>query len=181
MWLHDPGDPDAVKRGDQYMWGPDLLVAPVVEKGAESRRVYLPRGTWIDFWNHKRVSGGVEVDREVDLSTMPIYVRAGTVLPMGPVKQYVNEKTSEPTTLTVFPGSNGSSFLYEDDGESFAYRQGAWMRIAMTWNDATRQLSLRLAGGRLLPPSPRPFIVQVAGASDIKTLTFDGRPVSVRL
>jgi len=181
MWLHNPDDPDAVKRGDQYMWGPDLLVAPVVQESAMSRRVYLPRGTWIDFWNHRRVSGGREVDREVDLMTMPIYVRAGAVLPMGPVKQYVDEPTAEPLTLVVYPGASGSSFLYDDDGESFAYRQGAWMRIAMTWDDTARRLSLRMAGGRMQQPTPRRFIVQLAGASDIQTLEFDGRPVSIRI
>jgi hypothetical protein len=81
----------------------------------------------------------------------------------------------------VYPGADGSSFLYEDDGESFAYRKGAWMRVALTWNDASRRLSVSLAGGRLQPPAPRRFVVQLAGASEGHTLTFDGRPVSVRI
>ena len=73
-------------------------------------------------------SGGRAVDRPVDLATTPLYVRAGTVLPMGPVKQYADEPSDEPTTLVVYPGADGTSMLYEDDGISFAHRRGEWMR-----------------------------------------------------
>src|SRR5207248_1933464 len=72
LWLHDPNDPIALARGDEYLWGPDILVAPVVDKGATSRRLYLPRGAWIDFWTAQRVDGGREIDRAVDLETMPL-------------------------------------------------------------------------------------------------------------
>ena len=88
MWLHYPDDPAAVGRGDQYLWGRDMLVAPVVEKGATNRRLYLPRGAWYDFWTNARAEGGREIDRAVDLETTPLYVRAGAIVPMGPVRQY---------------------------------------------------------------------------------------------
>ena len=91
MWLHHPDDPKAVATGDQYLWGRDLLVAPVVEKGAISRRVYLPRGTWFDFWTEERVEGGRDIERPVDLETMPLYVRAGAVIPLDPIRQYSSE------------------------------------------------------------------------------------------
>ena len=84
LWLHHPDDPAAVARGDEYLWGRDMLVAPVVEKGATTPTLYLPRGTWFDFWTEERVDGGREIDRAVDLATMPLYVRAGAVIPMGP-------------------------------------------------------------------------------------------------
>ncbi len=100
-------DPAAVARGDQYLWGRDMLVAPVVEKGATTRRLYLPRGAWFDFWTEERVDGGREIDRAVDLATMPLYVRAGAVIPMGPVKQYTDEPSDEPMTLVVYPGADG--------------------------------------------------------------------------
>lgn len=74
LWLHYPDDPAAVARGDQFLWGRDLLVSPVVEKGAASRRLYLPRGTWFDFCSEARVEGGREIDRAVDLETMPLHV-----------------------------------------------------------------------------------------------------------
>ena len=91
LWLHFPDDPKAVECGDQYLWGRNVLVAPVVEKGATSRRVYLPRGDWYDFWTGERVEGGREITRPVDLETIPLYVREGSILPLGPVKQFSGE------------------------------------------------------------------------------------------
>ena len=182
LWLHHPDDATAVARGDEYLWGRDLLVAPVVEKGATSRRVYLPRGAWIDFWTEKAEAGGREVDRAVDLATMPLYVRAGSVLPMAPVTQYAEQPTSEPTTLVVYPGADATSFWYDDDGKSFAHRQGAWMRVAMRWQNAARQLTLSLApGGRMLPPGRREVDVRVAGATTARRVVFEGKTVTVKL
>jgi alpha-glucosidase len=181
LWLHDPTDAAAIARGDEYLWGPDMLVAPVVEKGATSRRLYLPRGAWIDFWTEESLAGGREIDKAVDLSTVPIYVRAGAVIPMGPVRQYVDEPSDEPLTLVVYPGADGSSSLYEDDGRTFDYRGGAWMRINMTWRQASRQLSLRLApGSRMLPPATRPINVRLAGTQATTSIRFSGQPIDVR-
>jgi alpha-glucosidase len=182
LWLHYPDDPMAVARGDEYLWGRDILVAPVVEKGASNRRLYLPRGTWHDFWTEERADGGREIDRPVDLATMPLYLRAGAVVPLGPVRQYTDEPSDEPTTLVVYPGTDGRSMLYDDDGSSFDHRRGEWMRVVMRWEDGARRLSLRLApGSRMLPPSPRRFSVRVAGSSDTKPIEFTGRAVEVRL
>ena len=87
LWLHDPDDRGGRARGDEFLWGPNILVAPVTEKGATSRRLYLPRGRWYDFWTGESFEGGREISRAVDLATIPLYVRAGTILPMGPVRQ----------------------------------------------------------------------------------------------
>ena len=182
LWLHHSADPVAVTRGDEYMWGPDMLVAPVVEKGATVRKVYLPRGVWFDFWTNEKLAGGREIDRAVDLSIMPLYLRAGAILPMGPVKQYTSEPSSEPTTLTVYPGARGSGFLYEDDGKSFDYKQGAFTKIAMAWDDVKRTLTLTLAAGsRMLSAEPKAFVVKVAGSKTSKTIRFTGRPLTVQL
>ena len=182
LWLHHPDDATAVARGDEFLWGRDILVAPVVQQGATSRRVYLPRGTWFDFWTNERIEGGREIDRPVDLETMPLYVRAGAVLPLGPVRQYVDQVVDEPTTLVVYPGLNGVSSLYEDDGRTFAYRKGAWMRIDLTWQDGARTLALRLAqGSQMLPPAPRVFTVRLAGTTDGRPVTFTGQPLTIRL
>ncbi|MEZ5319505.1 MAG: glycoside hydrolase family 31 protein [Vicinamibacterales bacterium] len=182
LWLHYPDDAAAVARGDLFLWGRDLLVAPVTEPGATARRVYLPRGRWIDYWTHEAHEGGREIVRAVDLETMPLFVRAGTVLPMDPVRQYTDEPVAEPGTLVVYPGADGASRLYEDDGRSFAYRDGARMTVRFAWNDARRRLSLSLAeGSRMYGASPRTWRVRVAGESAARTVAFDGRPVSVDL
>ncbi len=88
LWLHYPQDAAAVARGDQFLWGRDLLVSPVVEKGATSRRLYLPKGSWFDYWTEERIEGGREIDRSVDLETMPLHVRAGAIVPHAPVREY---------------------------------------------------------------------------------------------
>jgi alpha-glucosidase/alpha-D-xyloside xylohydrolase len=136
LWMHFPDDPKAVNCGDEYLWGKDILVAPVCEKGATTRNVYLPRGDWYDFWTGERTTGGREISRAVDLETMPLYVRAGSILPLGPVKQYVAEKVDEPLSISIYPGADASFLLYEDDGTSFNFRHGEWMGIQMNWDDA---------------------------------------------
>jgi alpha-glucosidase/alpha-D-xyloside xylohydrolase len=181
LWLHYPDDPAAVARSDEYMWGRDVLVAPVTEKGATSRKLYLPHGTWYDFWTEERVEGGREIDRKVDLTTTPLYVRAGAVLPMGPVKQYSDEPVDGPLTLVVYPGTNRITTLYEDDGKTFDYRNGEFMKVEMNWADANRRLNLRLASGRMLPPNRRPIEVRLAGQTTTRSATFEGRPIEIRL
>jgi alpha-glucosidase (family GH31 glycosyl hydrolase) len=178
LWMHFPDDPKAVECGDQYLWGRNMLVAPVVEKGATTRRVYLPRGSWYDFWTQERFEGGREISRPVDLETLPLYVREGSILPLGPVKQFTGEKVDEPLSISIYPGRDGSFLLYEDDGTSFDYRKGEWMGIQMAWDDTRRTLSLQLApGSHLLAPGPRAMTVQLAGAA--RNITFDGKPVQV--
>jgi alpha-glucosidase/alpha-D-xyloside xylohydrolase len=182
LWLHYPDDPNAVARGAEYLWGRDILVAPVVEKGATSRRAYLPRGTWLDFWTEERVEGGREVERPVDLATMPMWVRAGAVVPMGPVKQYVDEPTDAPMTLVVYPGADGSTSWYDDDGLSFNYRKGEWTRVNMTWRNDSRRLTLRLApGSRMLSPALRRFEVRMAGSAKTRIVELTGTSVDVVL
>jgi alpha-glucosidase (family GH31 glycosyl hydrolase) len=182
LWLHHPGDANASARGDQFLWGRDVLVSPVVEKGAATRRLYLPRGKWFDFWTNEILDGGREIERAVDLETMPLHVRAGAILPTGPVKQYVDEAVDEPVTITIYPGADGAFTLYEDDGKSFAYRTGMWMGTEMTWNDAARRLTLRLAAGsRMIPAGRRTFTVRLAGQAAGRTVRFEGRAIDMRL
>ena len=182
LWLHHPDDAAAVARGDQFLWGRDILVSPVVEKGVTSRSLYLPRGAWYDFWTEARVEGGREITREVDLATIPLHVRAGSILPLGPIKEWVEQPASEPMSLVVYPGADGQFSLYEDDGRSFDYRKGEWMRIEMVWRDAGERLTLQLArGARMLPPARREFNVRLAGSKETRRVTFDGKPLEVRL
>ena len=169
----------ASARGDQYLWGRDILVAPIVEKGATSRHLYLPAGAWHDFWTEERHEGGRELTRNVDLETMPLYVRAGAILTLGPVKQYVSEVVDEPLTVQIYPGADGAFTLYEDDGASFDHQRGEWMGIEMRWADRERQLDLRLAAGSKMRPPTRGG--WVASHRDLRDATFTGAPLSVRL
>jgi alpha-glucosidase (family GH31 glycosyl hydrolase) len=181
LWLHHADDPAAVARGDEYLWGRDLLVVPVTEKGAKSRKAYLPRGTWYDFWTEEKLEGGREIVRPVDLATIPLFTRAGAIIPMGPVKQYTDEPVEGPTTLCLYPGADGAFTLYDDDGITSGYRNGDWMGIEMAWDDARRRLTLRLAdGSRLRPPLARDFEVRLVPDKATRAVRFSGEPVEVR-
>jgi alpha-glucosidase len=182
LWLHYPADAAAVSRGDEYLYGRDILVAPVVDKGATSRSLYLPHGTWYDFWTQEKTEGGSEINRKVDLETIPLYVRAGAVIPMGPVKQYTDEAIDGPVTLWVHPGADGTLSLYEDDGKTFDYREHEFMRVNIAWNDKQRRLSMRLAkGSKMLAPMKRNIVVRAAGETVHREVVFDGSPTEVKL
>jgi alpha-glucosidase (family GH31 glycosyl hydrolase) len=179
MWLHYPHDVRARGLGNQFMWGPDLLVAPVFTKGASSRDVYLPKGEWYDWWTNARALGGQSVARAVDLATMPIYVRAGAIVPVDPVRQYTSEPVTEPTTLRVYRGADGQFTLYEDDGISQAYLQGkgSWTRIA--WNDRESQLTIEAGAprGASNVVAERVFKVELLPDGATRQVTYSGKRV----
>jgi alpha-glucosidase/alpha-D-xyloside xylohydrolase len=181
LWLHYPDDAAAVMRSDEYLYGRDLLVAPVVEKGATTRLVYLPAGSWYDFWTHEKLQGGREISKQVDLATIPLFVRAGAILPMGPIRQYTSEPTTEPLAVWIHPGANGAFSLYEDDGHSFNFRKGEFQRIELTWNDAGRRLQIRLAPGSKMLEGKKKIVARVTGESASREITFEGKAVDVKL
>ena len=177
LWLHYPDDPMAVACGNEYLFGKNLLVAPVVEKGEAIRQVYLPKGSWYDFWTNERIEGGREVRREVDLETIPLYVRAGSILPLGPVKQYTSEPVDQPVGVSIHPGADSSFLLYEDDGISFKHRKGEWMGIQMSWNDAKRSLILDLEPGSRMLMSSRNLEIKMG--QETRPVRFDGNPIKI--
>lgn len=145
LWIAFPKEEKALAAGDQYLFGDYFLVAPVLEPGATRRTIYLPAGTWWDYWKVQRVDGGMEVTRDVDLATIPLYVPAGAIIPFGPLRQYAMEPSGEPVTLRIYPGADGRFNWYEDDGLSFRYRQGEFMRIECAWQESSRRLTLTLS------------------------------------
>jgi alpha-glucosidase/alpha-D-xyloside xylohydrolase len=181
LWLHYPDDRIACARSDEYLWGRDLLVAPVTKRGATSRDVYLPRGRWVDFWTEASHEGGHEIARDVDLGTLPLFVRAGTILPLDPVRQYAGEEVSDPMTVQIYPGADGTFTLYDDDGVSFGYQRGDWMGIDMRWIDRQRTLELRLTNGSRFRSPARQMRVRLVGSTTVRDLTFGGTPVSIQL
>jgi alpha-glucosidase/alpha-D-xyloside xylohydrolase len=179
MWLHYPRDDKAVARGDQYLWGRDILVAPVVERGATERRLYLPQGDWYDFWTNEQHAGGREISRNVDLETMPLYVRAGTILPLDPVRQYTSQPVEEPTTVRIYTGADGTFRLYDDDGTSLDYQRGRFAWTKFTWDDENRRLTIEPDGGDLQPRA-RSFIVEVVPGGEQRTVSYEGTPAAIK-
>jgi endoglucanase len=127
---------------DQYMFGPSLMPCPVTSPGVTARNVYLPAGTvWYDFWTGATNAGGQAVSAAAPIDKMPIFVRAGSVLPMGPDIQYAAQNL-DPMEIRVYPGANGSFNLYEDEGDNYNYESGVCATIPFTWNNAIQQLTI---------------------------------------
>jgi alpha-D-xyloside xylohydrolase len=143
-----PGDVRARNIGDQFLLGPAILVNPVTEPGATSRHLYLPNAKWYDLWTGRAVMGGVAVDADAPLGRIPLYVRAGSILPMGPELQYSTEKPEDPIELRVYAGANGSFTLYEDENDTYDYEKGAHATIPLVWDDAARTLTIGARTGK---------------------------------
>jgi len=180
LWLHYQDDSAAALRGDEYLFGREILVAPVTEKSATTKAVYLPRDDWFDFWTEERRSGGHEVSREVDLATLPLYVRAGSIIPLGPVKQHTGEHSDEPMTLVIYPGADATYTLYEDDGATFNYRRGEWRKTTVSWDESAKTLRLNSTAGTKAVPKARPLLVRFAGQAATRKINFNGSRAEFR-
>jgi alpha-D-xyloside xylohydrolase len=136
-------DPKALNIGDQFLFGPALMACPVTKAGAASRDVYLPgKGEWRDFWTGKAAQGGTKIKADAPIQTMPIFVRPGSIVPMGPDVQYADEKPADPIELRVYRGADGAFTLYEDEGDNYDYEKGAYATIPIAWNEASQTLTV---------------------------------------
>jgi alpha-D-xyloside xylohydrolase len=150
---------------DQYLFGPSLLVAPVTAFGARNRQVYLPAGAdWYDFNTGAYHKGGRNIVAAAPYERMPLFVRAGSILPTGPDVQNTREKPDGPLVLHIFTGADASFSLYEDDGVSPAYLQGQYARVPIRWNQAARKLTIGAReGGYAGMPAKRAISVRFYG------------------
>jgi alpha-D-xyloside xylohydrolase len=136
-------DAKARETSDEYMFGPAFLVSPVTTYKARSRPVYLPKAAgWYDFWTGTLNPGGQTIDAPAPYDSMPLYIRAGSIIPFGPEIQYTGEKTADPITLFVYGGADGAFTLYEDEGLNYDYEKGSFTKIPIRWNDATKTLTI---------------------------------------
>jgi alpha-glucosidase (family GH31 glycosyl hydrolase) len=183
LWLHYPADKRASGSGQEYLWGRDFLVAPVFEKGATARELYLPEGSWFDWWTGAIQTGGCTVRRPVDLATMPIYVRAGAILPVDPIRQFTGENVAGPLTLRIYRGADGDYTLYEDDGTSLAYLKGDSVLTRFRWNDKDSTLTIRRDpqkdGSRVIPT--RHLRVEMVPAGEVKNVDCNDQSIKVDL
>ena len=141
-------DVEAQNTGDEYLFGSAILVSPVTTEGATSRRTYLPKATWYDFWTGARVEGGKFIEAEAPLEKLPLFVRAGSILPMGPTMEWSTQKLADPVEVRVYPGADGDFTLYEDENDNYDYTKGQHSTIELHWNDAARTLTIGARQGR---------------------------------
>jgi alpha-D-xyloside xylohydrolase len=184
-------DPTARDIGDQYMFGPAFLVSPVTTYRARSRTVYLPKGTlWYDLWTGQPMAGGQRISAPAPYDTLPVHVRAGSIVPVGPDLEYTDEKAADPITLYVYAGADGAFSLYEDDGTTYGYEKGAHAVIPIAWNDASGTLAIGARTGTFpgMLESRTFKVVLVSASSSVgllaeppttKTVTYTGAPVTV--
>jgi alpha-D-xyloside xylohydrolase len=135
-------DVRALNIGDQYMYGPAFLVSPVTEPGATTRRLYLPQGKWYDFWSGTSTTGGNVIDAAAPLDRMPLYIRAGSILPMGPELEWSTQKPADPIEVRVYRGADGDFTIYEDENDTYNYEKGAYSTIPLHWDDSKQALTI---------------------------------------
>jgi len=144
-----PDDARARAIGDQFMFGPAFLASPVTTYRARRRAVYLPQGSgWYDFWTGQYLPGGQTIDAAAPYDRLPVHVRAGSLIPLGPELQRTDEKPADPITLYVYTGVDGAFSLYEDDGLTYGYENGTFSTIPIRWSEETKTLTIGRRQGR---------------------------------
>src|SRR5579872_1681827 len=175
--LNYPDDPRAWNQASEYLWGDDLLVVPVTREGATHWPVYLPAGTWYDFWTHQRYEGPRGLTVPAPLDRIPLFVRAGAILPLGPAMQYHDEMPLTAMTLLVYGGPDSSFSLYEDDGVTRAYLRGTYALTDFECVSSDDSLTVRVAAPRgettVVPPG-RSYTVKVHSARPPRLVRIDG-------
>lgn len=187
-----PSDKKTHDLGGEYMFGRSVLVAPVTKPDVAEWKVYLPEGTaWWDFWTNEKQQGGKTVNRGVTKDILPLYIKAGSILPFGPKVQYSTEKNWDNLEIRVYPGADGTFTLYEDENDNYNYEKGAYATITFRWDDAARRLTIEDREGNFPGMlQNRKFKVILAdpksGAGDQsmkggKTVNYTGKKASVKL
>ena len=188
------------QMADEFMFGRSILAAPIVEAQYTPEEVdnsgsvtadftatktatkYLPRGAqWYDFWTGQAYKGGRDVTITTTLDRAPMFVRAGSILPLGPEMQYVGEKSWNNLELRVYPGADGQFTFYEDEGDNYNYEKGQYATIPMTWNDGTRTLTIGQRQGQYKGMLTERQFTVVLPDGKTKDVSYDGREVSVKL
>jgi len=174
--LNYPDDPRVWALGHQFLWGDDLLVAPVTREGATTWAVYLPAGVWYDFWTGARHAGPGGITVEAPLERLPLFVRAGAIIPMGPVMQHSSERPLDELTLRVHPEGTTRFTLYEDDGRTQGYREGRYARILFECVAAPDGVTVRIGaatGDASVVPVRRRYHLEMGGPAP-RAVVVDG-------
>ncbi|HLH04242.1 MAG TPA: TIM-barrel domain-containing protein [Bryobacteraceae bacterium] len=178
-------DPRVTSIGDQFMFGPAILVNPVTEEGATTRSLYLPPApAWYDFWSGVKLEGGRRITAEAPLERIPLYVRAGSILPLGPEVEYAEQHVNEPIEVRVYRGADADFKLYDDRGDTYAYEKGEHAIIPLHWDEKSATLTINAREGEY-PGMPREqeFRIVVVNGSNmplIKEARYTGSRVTVQ-
>jgi alpha-glucosidase len=180
MFLEFPDEDSLATNGEEFMFGSNLLVAPKVWPFTDGYTVTLPKGDWYDYWTGNRVNGGKALAVNPPLDTLPVYVRAGSILPQQPLIQHVGETPSGPLELRVYPGPQCSGDLYMDDGDTLAYQHGESLRIHFSCTVSPRgiQIDIAAAQGPYQPWFKDLQILVYGLSAKPSSVELDGKPLS---
>ena len=175
LFLEFPDDPETYGMQDQFLFGRDLLVAPVLREAATERELYLPAGDWYDYWTGRRVAGKRRLRVPVTLESIPIYVRAGAFLFRQPAVQHTGEMAGQPLRVSVYPAARSEASFYEDDGESLDYQRGAFARRRFTQRqEATRRVVEAGAVSGPWRPAARDLVLRIRADGEPGRVRIDG-------
>jgi len=183
-------DEHSATIGDQFLYGPAFLVNPVTDPGVSSRRLYLPKAKWYDFWSGNSVEGSRMLDAAAPIDKLPLFVRAGSIVPMGPEKEWSTEKPEDPIELRIYRGADGDFTLYEDENDGYNYEKGVYATLAFHWDDAKQTLTIGERKGQFPGmPADRSFHVVFVGkhhgagippeSKPDKIVRYSGKPITV--
>lgn len=173
LWCYYPQDETSIATESEYFFGRSLLVAPVTAKSAETWDVYLPEGTWYDYWTQTAYTGGRTIAVDAPIDVIPLFVPAGGILAKGPVTQYVDTQPKddfEPVTIEIYSGADGEYELYEDDGISLGYQRGQCSRTKIRWNQAEQKVSVE-GTSTLFPGRTREITVRILPEGRTETVS----------
>lgn len=179
MLMEFPQDLKTAEMRDQWLLGSRLLAAPVLNKGG-GREVYLPAGNWYDFNTGAPLQGNQTLQVTAPLDTIPLYTRAGTILPLGPIMQSTALGITDPLEVRVYPGANAQFSLYEDDGDNYEYQKGAFTRIPLSWDDKNATLSLGKREGSYPGMLATRHLSVVLPGQPARALTYTGAPLKLK-
>jgi alpha-D-xyloside xylohydrolase len=171
-------DKNVLNIGDQYMFGPSLLINPVYTYKATSRNVYLPAGSgWYDFYTGKYEAGGREITADAPYERMPLFVREGSIIPTGPALQYTAEKPADVITLFIYAGKDATFTLYEDEDLNYNYEKGAFAEIIFNWDEAAKTLTIGNRSGSFTGMmDKRTFNIVVISNDKPSSMDFNAKP-----
>jgi len=178
--LEFPDDKTTYRIDTQFMVGENILISPVLEAGAKTRYMYLPKGDWYDFWTREKVTGGKWIDANAPLDEMPIFIRAGAVVPMQQVIQYTDQAPADPLTFEIFPSSEAKGICYEDDGISFDYQKGKYRTVGIKAAVQGGEIAItRSAAEGEFVPGQRSVVFAVNGVSQKPaSVTLSGKRIA---
>jgi len=178
-----PNDKHTWGVKDQFLLGESLMVCAITNYKVRSKEVYLPKGDWFNFWTNEKIAGNRNITVNTPLDETPVFVKAGSILPIGPKVQYATQPTNEPMLIKVYPGKDANYVLYLDDNESYNYEKGIYSELIFTYSESTKMLTIKNGTDKYInfKQNPIKLIIEMVGAAKEEKLVFSGKEIKLKL